>query len=282
MLALATTNAVGWTFYPGPLLILAPVSIAYLRRWWAVRAHPMRLISFALGIACAVVALYSPVDALGERHFTMHMVQHLLLLDAAPVLCLLGLTKQIFRPATRRVIALEQHAPWLMSPLFGLGVYTLAMWVWHVPAIYDAAVRHTGVHALEHMIFTVGGGLYWWHLISPVRDQRQLSGMAAVLYMLTTKVLVGILGIALTFAPNALYGVYTDASWGLTPREDQQIGGALMALEQTIVMGVALAWLVIRAIDRSEREQRRIERYGAPPARSGSRAAGSSSARELY
>ncbi len=134
----------------------------------AVRAHPARLISFMAGIACAVAALFSPIDALGERHFTMHMVQHLLLLDFAPVLCILGLTKQIFRPATRRVIQLEKDVPWLMSPIFGLIVYTAAMWVWHVPALYDAAVRHTGVHALEHVVFTVAGGLYWWHLISPV------------------------------------------------------------------------------------------------------------------
>ncbi|MBO9531542.1 MAG: cytochrome c oxidase assembly protein [Solirubrobacteraceae bacterium] len=278
MLPLATTDAVGWTFYPGPLLILVPITVAYVRRWLVVGAHPARLISFLAGIACAVAALFSPIDALGEQHFTMHMVQHLLLLDFAPVLCISGLTKQIFRPATRRVIQLEKGAPWLMSPIFGLAVYTAAMWAWHVPALYDAAVRHTGVHALEHMVFTVAGGLYWWHLISPVRDQRQLSPMGAVLYMLTTKVLVGILGIALTFAPEALYDVYAGtSSWGLTPREDQQLGGALMALEQTIVMGVALAWLVIRTIDRSEKEQRRIEKYGDPK-----RPAGPGTSRELY
>jgi putative membrane protein len=271
MLPVATTDAVGWTFYPGPFLILVPVTAAYLRRWWVVRAHPGRLVLFLSGIACAVAALFSPIDALGEQHFTMHMVQHLLLLDFAPVLCLLGLTKQIFRPATKRVIQLEKGAPWLMSPMFGLLAYVGAMWIWHAPPLYDAAVRHTGVHALEHITFTVAGGLYWWHLISPVRDQRQLTGMGAVLYMLATKGAVGLLGIALTFAPEALYDVYSTTLWGLTPREDQQLGGALMALEQTIIMGVALAWLIIRAIERSEREDQRRERYGdrtkgsAPP-----------------
>lgn len=280
MLPLATTDAVGWSFYPGPLFILVPVTVAYLRRWWAVRAHPARLVSFLLGITAAVVALFSPIDALGEQHFTMHMVQHLLLLDVAPVLCLLGLTKQIFRPATKRVIELERSAPWLMSPLFGLVAYVAAMWFWHVPFFYDAAVRHSLVHVAEHVVFSFAGGLYWWHLISPVRDQRQLSGMGAVLYMVATKVLVGILGIFLTFAPSALYDVYGTSSWNMTPQEDQQLGGALMALEQTIVMGVALAWLVVRAIDRSEREQRRIERYGDRG--SGPAGADRPSARELY
>ncbi|MEH3054272.1 MAG: cytochrome c oxidase assembly protein [Patulibacter minatonensis] len=277
----AAADSVGWSVYPGPLLILIPVTVAYLRRWWAVRAHPARLVSFLAGIACVVAALFSPIDTLGEQHFTMHMVQHLLLLDFAPVLCMLGLTKQIFRPATKRVIQLEKGAPWLMSPLFGLVAYVGAMWFWHVPTFYDAAVQHTGVHVTEHVIFTFAGGLYWWHLISPVRDQRQLSGMGAVLYMVTTKVLVGILGIFLTFAPDALYDVYSTSYWGLTPREDQQLGGALMALEQTVVMGVALAWLVIRAIERSEREQQREERYG--PKGAAKQAAGPAPQnRELY
>jgi len=280
MLPVATTDAVGWTFYPGPLLVLVPVTVAYVRRWYVVRAHPGRLALFLSGIACAVVALFSPIDALGEQHFTMHMVQHLLLLDFAPVLCLLGLTKQIFRPATKRVIQLEKSAPWLMSPLFGLVAYVGAMWLWHAPPLYDAAVRHSGVHVLEHVMFTFAGGLYWWHLISPVRDQRQLSGMGAVLYMVVTKVLVGVLGIVLTFAPDALYDVYSQTLWGLTPREDQQMGGAIMALEQTIIMGVALAWLIIRAIDRSEREQQRIERYGDRNA--SAKTADPAAPRELY
>ncbi len=139
VLPLAATDPVGWTFYPGPLLILVPVTVAYVRRWWAVRAHPGRLLAFTAGIACAIVALFSPIDGLGEQHFTMHMVQHLLLLDFAPVLILFGLTKQIFRPATKRLIQLEKGAPWLMSPIFGLLAYTLAMWAWHVPALYNAA-----------------------------------------------------------------------------------------------------------------------------------------------
>ncbi len=281
MFPLAASDPAGWSFYPGPLLILVPITVAYVYRWWAVRAHPARLLSFVLGIAATVAALFSPIDALGEQHFTMHMVQHLLLLDVAPVLCLLGLTKQIFRPATKRVIQLERSAPWLMSPLFGLIAYVVAMWFWHVPTFYNAAVRHSLVHVAEHVVFTFAGALYWWHLISPVRDQRQLSGMGAVLYMVATKVLVGILGIFLTFAPDALYDVYGSTSWDMTPREDQQLGGALMALEQTIVMGVALAWLVVRAIDRSEREQRRIERYGDRSA--GARGAGGKPpTRELY
>lgn len=265
----------GWHFQLGPLILLVPITVAYVHRWRAVQAHPGRLVTFLLGIATATVALMSPIDPLGDELFTMHMVQHLLLLDVAPVLVLLGLTKPIFRPATKRVIQLEQRASWLMSPKTGLLVYVAGMWVWHWPGLYNAAVTNSTVHVLEHVTFSVIGGLYWWHLISPVRDQRRLSGMGAVLYMATTKVLVGILGIALTFMPRAIYDVYVeqDQPWGLTALEDQRIGGVLMATEQSIIMGVALVWLFVTAIDRSEREQRRKERFGdrdegggAPPA----------------
>lgn len=250
-----------WALNPGPLLLLVPITVAYLVRWRAVRAHPARLVLFLLGIAAAVVALFSPVDPLGEELLTMHMVQHLLLLDLAPVLCLLGLTKAIFRPATRHLIRLERGAPWLLSPKLGFAVYVGGMWFWHWPVMYDAAVRSGFVHVLEHVTFTVIGGLYWWHLISPVRDQRQLSGMGAVLYMASTKVLVGILGIALTFLPRSIYAVYQQEPnrWGIPAVQDQSIAGVLMATEQSIVMGVALVWLVVQAIDRSEKEQRRSE-----------------------
>lgn len=250
-----------WSLNPGPLLLLVPLSIAYLVRWRKVRAHPGRLVVFALGISAAVIALMSPVDPLGEELLTMHMVQHLLLLDIAPVLCLLGLTKAIFRPATRRLIQLERGAPWLLSPKLGLVAYIGGMWFWHWPVMYNAAVQSSLVHVLEHVTFTVIGGLYWWHLISPVRDRRQLSGMGAVLYMAMTKVLVGLLGIALTFLPRSIYEVYQQRPnrWDITAAEDQSIAGVLMATEQSIVMGIALVWLVVQAIDRSEKDQRRSE-----------------------
>lgn len=276
---LASTDPGSWSFYPGPLVLLLPVTVWFIYRWRAVQAHPGRLLSFLLGIAVSLIALYSPIDSLGDEHFTMHMVQHLLLIDVAPILCFLGLTKAIFRPATRRLIQLERGAPWLLSPVFGLVAYTGSMWFWHVPFFYDAAVNYGWVHAIEHISFTVAGGLYWWHLISPVRDQRRLGGMQAPLYMASTKLLVGALGIVLTFAPEALYSVYDapTSSWGLTPREDQQLGGAIMALEQTIIMGVALVWLVVRAFERSEREQLRKERYADQR-----RAEAAASSRELY
>jgi putative membrane protein len=208
------------------------------------------------------VALVSPIDALGEQAFTMHMVQHVLLLDVSPILLLCGLTKVLLRPVTRHTHALEQRAGPLAHPAFAVALYVGVMWLWHVPALYDAALQHDTVHVLEHVCFYTAGFLYWWHLLSPVRTRMDQRGMYPVVYMLSTKVLVGLLGIGLTFTPHALYDHYTGGTWGLSADEDEELAGALMAIEQSIVMGIAVAWLFIRMLEESQRSDERAERYG--------------------
>ena len=192
----------------------------------------------------------------------MHMTQHVLLIDVVPVCLILGLTKILLRPATRRLQALERAAGPLAHPAVAVVFYILVMWLWHVPALYDAALENSSVHVLEHLCFLSAGLLYWWHLLSPIRSRMRSGVMGPVVYMLSTKFAVGILGIGLTFTPDPLYGYYEDRTpiWGLTAGGDQELAGAIMALEQSIVMGIALAYLFIRALEQSEREQRRRER----------------------
>jgi len=245
-------------------VLVAVVTVLYVRRWREVRARAWRLVSFLAGMALVLVALVSPVDRLAEQLFLMHMVQHLLLLDFAPILVLVGLTRVILRPLTRRLMRLEQAAGPLAHPAAAIAVYVVVMWTWHVPALYDAALEHAGVHVLEHLTFAFAGGLYWWYLLSPIRSRQRLGGMGPVVYMITTKGLVGLLGIGLAFAPDAMYGFYEQLPgyWGLSPQTDQSVGGLIMAVEQSIVMGVALTYLFVRALGESEREQERAERYG--------------------
>jgi putative membrane protein len=248
---------------PGPLLLVAALTFLYVRRWRAIDGSAGRLASFLGGIALIVIALVSPVDRLAEQLFFMHMVQHLLLLDLAPILLLLGLTKVLLRPVTRRLVRVERAVGPLAHPVFAIALYVVTMAFWHVPAMYDAALESPLLHVLEHVTFGLAGGLYWWHLLSPIRARRRLGGMGPVVYMLATKVLVGLLGILLTFAPDALYDFYErqPGYWGLSPGTDQAVGGLVMALEQSIVMGVALVFLFVRALAESEREQERAERY---------------------
>lgn len=241
------------------------LTLLYVRRWREVDASPWRLLSFLGGMALIALALVSPIDKLGEQLFFMHMVQHLLLLDLAPILALLGLTKVILRPLTRRLVRVEQAVGPLAHPIFAIALYVAVMCTWHIPALYDAALEHSVVHVLEHLSFGIAGGLYWWHLLSPIRARRRLGGMGPVVYMLATKVLVGLLGILLAFSPDAIYAFYErqPGYWGLSPHDDQAVGGLIMALEQSIVMGIALTFLFVRALGESEREEERAERYAS-------------------
>jgi cytochrome c oxidase assembly factor CtaG len=260
--ALAVSPDASWSFVPGAIVVVLALTGVYVRRWREVDASVARLASFLGGMALVLFALVSPVDRLAEQLFVAHMVQHLLLIDLAPILVLLGLTRVVLRPATRRLMRLERAAGPLAHPVFAIALYVAVMWIWHVPAMYDAALEHPAIHVLEHLLFSLAGGLYWWHLLSPIRSRKRLGGMGPVLYMVSTKVLVGLLGVGLAFAPHAIYDFYErqPGYWGLSPGTDQAIGGLIMATEQSIVMGVTLAYLFVRALEESNRANEREER----------------------
>jgi cytochrome c oxidase assembly factor CtaG len=248
------------------------VGTAYVARWRRVRSSPSarptdapvwRLCCFLGSLLVALIALVSPVDTLADQLFFMHMVQHMLLLDVVPILAILGFTKVILRPMTRSVRDLEQRAGPLAHPAFAVVLYVGVIWLWHIPAAYDYAVSHPVVHVCEHSSFLIAGSLYWWHLLSPIRARMRLPGMGPVIYMASTKLFVGALGMGLAFAPTALYSYYVHQPrwWGISAIDDQSIAGLIMAVEQSVVMGVALVVLFMRALAESEREQQRRERY---------------------
>jgi len=260
-----------WSLQPLPILGTAAAGGTYVSRWRRARkgrgghgrAPAWRLCCFLGALLLLLGALVSPLDTLGDQLFLMHMLQHVLLLDLVPILAIASLTRAIMRPATRRLQALEARLGALAHPAFAVVAYVGVIWAWHLPALYDLALRHSGVHVLEHLSFLAVGSLYWWHLLSPIRPRVGLRGMAPVAYMASTKLLVGALGMGLAFAPSALYAFYVHRArvWGISAVTDQALAGLIMAVEQSIVMGVALAALFIRALGESEREQQRRERY---------------------
>ena len=273
--AAAVPVEVSWSFGPVVLLALVAYAVAYTLRWRRSR-NPIapararaagwgRLVLWWAGIVALAAALVSPLDSLGEQFATAHMVQHLLLADLVPILLILALTRWILRPVTKHVHRLERAAGPLGHPAFGVVAYVGAMWLWHVPALYDAALENAAVHTLEHFTFAAAGALYWWHLLSPIRSRLRLAGLGPILYMASTKILVGFLGVLLAFAPELLYRSYEiqGERWGLSALDDQQVAGLVMALEQSLVMGVALAYLFFRMLSESEAEDQRAERYEA-------------------
>jgi putative membrane protein len=270
---LAASANLSWSLEPGVLIAVAIVGAVYVRRWRHVRAGATprpradapvwRLCCFLGALLATVAALVSPLDALADQLFFMHMIQHMLLLDLVPIFAILGLTKVILRPITHAVQDLEERAGALASPAFAVFLYVSVIWAWHIPAAYDLALRHPLVHVAEHVTFVLAGSLYWWHLLSPIRARLRLGGMGPVVYMASTKLFVGALGMGLAFAPSALYSYYVHHArvWGISAHDDQSIAGIIMAVEQSLVMGVALVVLFMRALAESEREQQRRERY---------------------
>ena len=257
------------------VIVAVLIGGAYGRRWLTVRRGPSpraahdaplwRLACFAGAVVTGLGALVSPIDFLAEHLFSVHMVQHILLLDIAPILAILGFTKVILRPVTRSIQDVEHRAGWFAGPVFAALLYIGVVWLWHIPAAYDFAVAHNQVHVMEHLSFLVVGSLYWWHLLSPIRSRQRLTGLGPIVYMGSTKVCVGLLGMGLAFAPAALYPYYIHQRhpFGISPLTDQALAGIVMAVEQSIVMGVALVWLFIAALGESERAEQRRERLEA-------------------
>jgi cytochrome c oxidase assembly factor CtaG len=210
-----------------------------------------------------LVALVSPIDALGEDYlFSMHMSQHILLGDIGPLLLLLSLSRVIMRPATRRFHSFERKLGAFANPLTFIAIWFTLLYAWHVPAMYDAAIRHPLVHVLEHLCFFTAGCMVWWPLIQPVPMRFKLTGIATFGYVLAAKLGLGMLGLYLTWSKSVAYPYYAHVPriWGLSAIEDQNVGGAIMMVEQSLVLVSAMVVLFVRMLLQSEEEERRRER----------------------
>jgi putative membrane protein len=241
-----------WSFSPGTMLACAGLVAAYLI---ALRFRPpRRSFYFFAGILLLLLALSSPLAALGHGYlFSAHMIQHLLLVLAIPPLWLLGLPAQAFAtideyPAARR----------FTHPLFTWICGGAAMWLWHWPPLYDAALHSHTLHIAEHVSLLMLGAAFWWPVIAPPAHSR-LEPLLAVVYLFTGCVGCTILGIVLTFAPVGLYPAYLAPAdtlgilpllrggWGLSAALDQQLGGLLMWIPACLIylsgiIGVLARW----------------------------------------
>jgi putative membrane protein len=264
-----------WLSDPAVLAPLALFAGIYVWRFVQVRreaaargrpatgAGPLQALAFAGAMLALLAALVSPIDGLGEDYlFSAHMVQHVLLGDIAPLLILLGLSRVIMRPATRRLTNLERRLGPLANPATGIAIWLGLMYLWHVPALYDAAAEHAGVHLLEHASFFAAGVALWWPLIQPVPMRRRLTGLQPLGYIGAAKAGLAALGLYLAWSSTALYPHYeqTPRIWGLTPVEDQNVGGVIMMVEQSFTLVLVMVALFVRLLAQSEEEERRRER----------------------
>jgi cytochrome c oxidase assembly factor CtaG len=259
-----------WTFSLPILIPIAAFAYFYLRRFHEVRrtsgkrgASARHLAAFVSAIVVILIALVSPLDALGEDYlFSAHMVQHLLLGDIAPLLVLLALSRVIMRPMTRRLQFVERGLGPFAHPAFALILWLSLIYFWHIPAMYDAALEHSAIHALQHVSFFTAGLLVWWPLIQPVPMRNRLTGMWTFGYIGAAKLGLASLGLYLTWTSSVTYSYYEKVPriWGLSAISDQNVGGAIMMVEQSVLLVSVLAILFGRMLVQSEQEELRRER----------------------
>jgi putative membrane protein len=263
----AATVMSWWTFSPLVVPILALTGALYalgVRRLWSRlgRGGGIRTweaASFAAGWGSLWVALVSPLDRLSDILFSAHMAQHEVLMVVAAPLLVIG---RPFLPvlwalptgwrdtagAVARRPAVRGAWSWMTGPFVVLLAHGAAVWAWHVPFLFEAALRSEAVHGVQHLCFFWTAALFWWALVQG--GYGRLGYGVAALFVFATSVHTSVLGALLTFARAVWYPIYVGrgADWGVGALEDQQLAGIYMWVPSGItfvVIGLALvaAWL---------------------------------------
>lgn len=251
---------------PDPLiLILAAVALGlFVQGWRRLRRRRPDLAPwtrpplFAAGVAVAVLAVVSPLDEVGEEYLqSAHMLQHVLLADLGVVLALLAvrgplslffLPRGLLAPLAR-ARPLRTALSLLLRPRVAVPLWIGALVAWHVPPVYEAALREPLVHRFEHLSFVLVGALAWTVVIDPAGHRR--LGVAGRIGVVAVMFWVGqLLAYPFVFGPEPYYDVYAEQPerlLGLSPLTDQKLAGVLMMVEQALTLGVALVVLVRRA-----------------------------------
>jgi putative membrane protein len=247
-----------WSFDPLVVISLTVSGVLFvagLRRLW--REAPKRksirtweALCFAGGWLALFVALVSPMHAWGRVLFSAHMSQHEILMLVAAPLMVLGRPLIAFLWALpvswARGIGNVAKTGWinriwrtLTIPLVAWLVHAIALWIWHIPVLFEGVLRYEWVHTTQHLSFLISALLFWWALIHG--PQGAMGYGAAVLYLFTTSIHSGVLGALITMAGSVWYPSYVGltSSWGLTPLEDQQLGGLIMWIPAGLVYLIA-------------------------------------------
>ncbi|MFL5782095.1 MAG: cytochrome c oxidase assembly protein [Thermoleophilaceae bacterium] len=267
------TAVATWTLNP---LQLAPLALLAWCYWYRVRElarrdrppPALRQTAFYAGVVVLAMAVTSPIDRVGEdRLFYVHMVQHLLLGDVAPLLIALGLTGPVLRPllAIRAVRRLRV----LAHPLVALPLWAVNLWAWHLAALYEAALGSPVVHAVEHAAFFATGLAMWAAVVEPLPGPAWFGSGWKAAYTLVVRTIQAGLANVFLWSSVAFYDSYAagERAAGISAQDDQAIAGGIMLVEGAVVTLVVFAWLFLRWTGESERAQAMID-TGADPGRS--------------
>lgn len=269
-----------WTFEPALLAMLALAAFVYgrgrarLGRRIARTGETRRAVAFYGGLVVLAAALMSPLDALASTLFSGHMAQHLLLMVvAAPLLVYARPTAALVAglPAGGRDLVrrsglrgpnaqsglrgsrLRGTAHALANPVVVWIVGTLALWAWHMPVLYEAALAHEPLHVLEHGSF-LGAAVLFWSVVFASGTRRGRPRPVAIVLVFASGVQSSALGAVLLFASSPLYSVHAAGArvWDVSHLGDQQLAGALMWSPPALLYIVVMGWLLVRWFDEME------------------------------
>jgi putative membrane protein len=229
--------------------------------------RPWRAWCFVVAILLLVVALLSPMDAFADELLWVHMVQHMVLMNLAAPLLMLAAPGRVWWWSLADERRLEwarvqrQAGRWgwptdlLWRPLLLWLLYAVILWLWHWPALYEAALLYPRLHDLQHLTFFGAAVLFWRVLFEPL-GRRMIGRLRALLYLFTTSLHAALLGAFMTLAPGLWYPIYADRAprWGWDPLQDQQLAGYIMWMPACMAYVVVAAVLVALALVEPERE----------------------------
>lgn len=216
---------------------------------------PWRQLSFAAGVLMVAAVQLPPLDGLADQVLVAHMVQHIIIGDIASLLIVLGLTGPVIQPLLH--IRATRPLRKLANPVVAMILWALDLYLWHLPVLYQLAIRHDLVHALEHACLLWFGTLLWFGLIGPLPKPAWFSSWGGLVYVVGVRLIGAVLGNVFIWAQTVFYPVYrsSDAARGLNPLSDQNLAGGVMMIEQMILTILVLGWLFYRFAIQDEQRQ---------------------------
>jgi putative membrane protein len=261
-----------WNFDPLVTTSLLAASVVYWWAWRKVRTSngpqppSWYAWSYAGGILFLAFSLLGPLETYNEQLFTLHMSQHLVIMQIATPLLLLGRPVQLILRAlpprkTKRTVGflfgksnVRYAVMAITGPVVAFLLFSINLGLWHLPSFYEAALNNEWVHHLQHLLFAGFSMIYWWVIIDPVpRHHRLPEGWAIGSIFLSMMIGSGI-GAILTLSGSVLYPFYLETAnpWGWSPLVDQQIGGLIMWVGSFLLYAGFAIWLAAQFLKRDE------------------------------
>lgn len=270
-----------WSFEAAPTVVLIAASLIYIDvyRRASRRSDALGIghwLPYASGIVIVVLALFSPIEKIGDSWLlSAHMLQHVLLADVAPALIVVGLRSPLLPLGLRRE-ALVSIAPGgrfgravavLTSPWLLLPFWLAVTWIWAIPSIFDYSTQRPFVHALEHATLFYSGLGLWWLIIDPLPRSRLRPNVARLTILGFSRIAAAFVAVPLMWASSVGYPLYALAprGFGLSAIDDQHLAGGVMCFVEMLVFGIAVFAVLISVLNRADAADATAELAGQRP-----------------